>query len=219
MKHKDIIHLDENRKFQLERVSLFSDAVIAIAITLLIIELHFPKPETGTIQEFWNNTLHILPQFIGFLVSFLLIGLYWTIHHKIFEFVKEFDNKLLWLNIFFLLSIVIMPFSTKIAFEHFTFPNYPWIFYCLNHILIGICILRLWNYLDKNPKKTTGLENKRILKYKKWRSIGTILVFAFSIIVAFFHPFYAMYCPILILPSIFLVKRKFKDVVKNINLA
>ena len=214
MNQKPNQHLEENRKFQLERVSLFSDAVIAIAITLLIIELHFPKPGTGTVQEFWDNMLHILPQFIGFLVSFLLIALYWTIHHKIFEFVKAFDNKLLWLNIFFLLFIVIMPFSTKIAFEHLTLPNYPWIFYCVNHILIGICIIRMWNYLEKNPQKTIGLENKRFLRYRKWRSISTILVFVLSIIIAFFKPFYAMYCPFLIAISIFLVKRKFKDVVK-----
>jgi uncharacterized membrane protein len=215
MNQKTNQHLEENRKFQLERVSLFSDAVIAIAITLLIIELHLPEAKTGTVDEFWDNTLHILPQFIGFLISFILIGLYWTIHHKIFEFVKEFDNKLLWLNIFFLLSIVIMPFSTKIAFEHFTLPNYPWMFYCLNHILIGFCIIRMWNYLEKNPKKTIGLENRRFIKYKKWRSLGTILVFVLSIIIAFFYPFYAMYCPILISLSIFLVKRKFKDVAKN----
>ncbi len=214
MNKKTNEHLEENRKFQLERVSLFSDAVIAIAITLLIIELHFPKPATGTTEEFWHNALHVLPQFMGFLTSFVLIGLYWTIHHKIFEFVKSFDHKLLWLNIFFLLAIVIMPFSTKVAFEHFTMPNYPWVFYCLNHILIGICILRMWNYLDKNPEKTVGLENKRFLKYRKWRSIGTILVFVISIIVAFFQPFYAMYCPLLILLSIFIVKRNFKDVAK-----
>jgi uncharacterized membrane protein len=207
-------HLEENRKFQLERVSLFSDAVMAIAITLLIIELHFPKPVTGTTEEFWHNTVHVLPQFFGFLSSFLLIGLYWTIHHKIFEFVKIFDQKLLWLNIFFLLTIVIMPFSTKIAFEHLTFPNYPWIFYCLNHILIGVYILQLWNYLDKNPKITVGLENKRFLKYKKWRSIGTILVFIVSIIVAFIQPFYAMFCPLLILLAVYFVKQRFKDVSK-----
>lgn len=215
MNQKHNPHLEENRKFQLERVSLFSDAVIAIAITLLIIELHLPKAESGTVQEFWHNMIHILPQFIGFLVSFLLIALYWTIHHKIFEFVKAFDNKLLWLNIFFLLSIVIMPFSTKIAFEHLTIPNYPWIIYCVNHIIVGICIVRMWNYLEKNPKNTVGLENKRFLRYKKWRSISTILVFVVSIIIAFFKPFYAMYCPLLIILSIFLVKRKFKDVVKH----
>jgi uncharacterized membrane protein len=215
MNQKRNEHLEENRKFQLERVSLFSDAVIAIAITLLIIELHFPKPESGTTEEFWHNSLHILPEFIGFLTSFLLIGLYWTIHHKIFEFVKAFDNKLLWLNIFFLLSIVIMPFSTKVAFEHLTMPNYFWIFYCLNHIFIGICIVRMWNYLANNPDKTVGLENKRFLKYKKWRSVGTILVFVVSIIVAFIQPFCAMFCPLLILLSIFLVKRRFKDVVNH----
>jgi uncharacterized membrane protein len=215
MNQKRNEHLEENRKFQLERVSLFSDAVIAIAITLLIIELHLPEPESGTTSEFWNNMLHILPQFIGFLVSFLLIGLYWTIHHKIFEFVKAFDIKLLWLNIFFLLAIVIMPFSTKIAFEHFTLPNYPWIFYCLNHIFTGICIVRMWIYLDKNPEKTVGLENKRFLKYKKWRSIGTILVFVLSILMAFINAVYAMFCPFLILVSIFIVKRRFKDVVHH----
>ncbi len=209
-------HLEENRKFQLERVSLFSDAVIAIAITLLIIEIKLPEDiDHGTASKFLDGLLEIQGRFYGFLCSFILIGLYWTIHHKIFEFVKSFDNKLLWLNIFFLLAIVILPFSTSLAFENFTVPDYPWIIYSLNHIFVGISLIRMWSYLKNNPEKTVGLQNDRFIEYKKWRSLGTVLVFAFSILFGFLFPIAARFSPILILLSIFLVKRRFKDVIEK----
>jgi uncharacterized membrane protein len=212
MKKNDQL-LEENRSFQLERISLFSDAVMAIAITLLIIELHFTKAITGTTEEFWNNCLHILPQFTGFLLSFILIGLYWTVHHKIFEFVKSFDIKLLWINILFLLSIVLMPFTTKVAFDHFTFPNYPWIFYCLNHIFTGLCIIALWNYLKNNPEKTFEIVTIKFIQYRKWRSVVMIISFLLAIIFAFIHTIISMCSPIFIVFGLYFVKRKFKDVI------
>ena len=109
--------LAENRKFQLERIGLFSDAVFAIAITLLIIELKIPENESETAATFLQSFLNITHSCFGFLFSFIFIGMYWVMHHKIFFHVKDFTDKLIWLNIMMLLSIVIMPFSTAVAFE------------------------------------------------------------------------------------------------------
>ena len=91
------LHNELRKEFQLERLILFSDAVFAIAITLLVIEIKIPEIPHGEVTD--NALLHklaeLIPKFIGFLVSFLLIGQYWIVHHRMFGYVINFSPKLL----------------------------------------------------------------------------------------------------------------------------
>lgn len=108
------------KEFQMERMILFSDAVFAIAITLLIIEIKIPEiTHPVTEQKLLDALAFIVPKFISFIVSFFLIGLYCTIHHSIFGYVIDYTSKLLWINLLFLFGIVLMPFSTSFFSEHF----------------------------------------------------------------------------------------------------
>src|SRR5690349_5303282 len=93
------LHNEHKKQFQLERFVLFSDAVFAIAITLLVIEIKIPELHSDTEPLTDSALLHslgqLIPKFIGFIISFLLIGLYWTIHHRMFGYVTSYDRKLL----------------------------------------------------------------------------------------------------------------------------
>src|SRR3954463_13492611 len=86
------LHNELRKEFQLERLILFSDAVFAIAITLLVIEIKIPDKEflrehAGLSDATILHALsQLIPKFIGFFISFLLIGLYWSIHHRMFGF-------------------------------------------------------------------------------------------------------------------------------------
>src|SRR5258705_4229921 len=112
------LHNEFRKEFQLERMILFSDAVFAIAITLLVIEIKIPDKHEMQLAEGVSDKaiLHalglLIPKFLGFLISFMLIGLYWTIHHRMFGFVTAYDRRLLFLNLVFLFLIALMPFST-----------------------------------------------------------------------------------------------------------
>ena len=114
------LHNELRKEFQLERLILFSDAVFAIAITLLVIEIKIPGKEDLEKMGFPEITdtglLHalarLIPKFIGFLISFLLIGQYWIVHHRMFGYVINFTQRLIWLNLLFLLAVALMPFST-----------------------------------------------------------------------------------------------------------
>jgi uncharacterized membrane protein len=207
--------LAENRKFQLERISLFSDAVFAIAITLLIIELKLPEMEDFSADAFLKALNSISYRFFGFLFSFFFIGMYWVIHHKIFYYIKEFNQKLLWLNIFMLLTIVMLPFTTGVAFEFMTFPDYPFMLYAINHILVGISLYCLWDFLGNSKNISVGLENPRFIKFKKARSLTVVLVFSIVIAMGFVSPFWSRISPILIFPFFLLIKKRFKDVIEN----
>src|SRR5204862_8265013 len=149
----------ENRsQFQLERLILFSDAVFAIAITLLIIEIKvpvIPKEELSELRVL-EALRQLIPKFAGFLVSFLLIGQYWVMHHRMFGFVINYTERLIWLNILLLLTIVLMPFSTAFYSEYVLRSVItPIIFYTVNISLVGIVNFFMWRYLSKPDRHLT----------------------------------------------------------------
>jgi uncharacterized membrane protein len=102
-----------------DRLTLFSDAVVAIAITLLAIDL--PVPEGGTVHEFWLSVRHEDAHYAAFLISFFAISAAWRDHHDIFKYVRRTDSRLRTLNTFWLLMIVLNPFATKLL----TAPGHP----------------------------------------------------------------------------------------------
>jgi uncharacterized membrane protein len=95
-----------------ERLTFFSDAVVAIAITLLAIEL--PVPEGSSVSEFWKSVQHDDGHYAAFLISFAVIAAAWSDHHDLFGYVRGIDARLKLLNMWWLLSIVLNPFATKL---------------------------------------------------------------------------------------------------------
>ena len=95
-----------------ERLTFFSDAVVAIAITLLAIDL--PVPAGVTVSAFWLSVEHDDGHYAAFLISFVVIAAAWSDHHELFAYVQRVDGRLRTLNIWWLLSIVLNPFATKL---------------------------------------------------------------------------------------------------------
>ena len=150
MKHPDspLDHHDRT-EFQLERLILFTDAVFAIAITLLIIEIKVPELHAHGLPsepDVLRATLALLPKFMGFFVAFFVIAIYWVAHHRVFRYVYAYDNRLIWLNMFFLLSIVLMPFTAAYQGEYPLLTT-PWVLYCISVIFTGLMQLRLQAYI------------------------------------------------------------------------
>lgn len=195
------------KEFQLERMILFSDAVFAIAITLLIIEIKIPELKENVSDK---SLLHALgdltPKFLGFIVSFWLIGLYWTVHHAIFGFVINYNRKLLWLNLAFLLTIVTMPFSTGFYSEYSGSVLFekqlkvPMVFYVTNVCATGIFNFLLWNYIS-NPKNklASKIPGGGFIQLAKARSLIVPLAFLLMLPIAYFIKVnYAVFMPALI---------------------
>ncbi len=101
----------------IERIAFFSDAVFAIAITLMAIEIHPPLVKKGdTAAVVWEHFKEILPEFIGLLVSFWLIASVWLRHHQLFKYVDNFDIRFMVINLWLLFTIILYPFSTGFLF-------------------------------------------------------------------------------------------------------
>ncbi|KAA9331374.1 DUF1211 domain-containing protein [Hymenobacter busanensis] len=137
-------------EFQLERMILFTDAVFAIAITLLIIEIKVPELHHPSDQQLVQALLQLTPKFVGFFIGFLVIAIYWVAHHRIFRFVRHYTGKLIWLNILFLVSIVLMPFTSAFYSEYTASLNVPFVLYCLSVAATGLLQVVLQRYL-RNP--------------------------------------------------------------------
>ncbi len=195
------LHNELRKEFQLERLILFSDAVFAIAITLLVIEIKIPEIEDKDLTEHMvlAKLAHLIPKFIGFLVSFMIIGIYWVVHHRMFGFVTNFSPALIRLNLFFLLAIVLMPFSTGFYSEYtmrkvFT----PVIFYTANIVLLGIINFLMWRYISNPVKKVSENLSRPAATYFSIRALTVPFVFVVFAIVYYYNPFYAFFIPMII---------------------
>lgn len=203
------IHNELKKEFQLERLILFSDAVFAIAITLLIIEIKVPEIEKDAVSDsaLLQALGHLIPKFVGFIISFLLIGLYWAVHHRMFGFVTSYDGRLRFLNLMFLFFVVLMPFSTGFYSEYagseMLFKRQlkvPMTFYVLNICCVGIVNYMMWRYIT-NPKHklTEPPIDPAIAGYAKARAIMVPSIFFLMLPVAYFiNVMYAVYMPMLI---------------------
>ncbi|WP_444949680.1 TMEM175 family protein [Micromonospora ureilytica] len=100
----------------LERLVFFSDAVIAIAMTLLAIELPLPEGDDNTAR--WRSLGELLTgEYLSFLLSFVVIGAFWWVHHRIFQRVARLGPWIAWLNLLFLFTIVVLPLATRLHRE------------------------------------------------------------------------------------------------------
>jgi uncharacterized membrane protein len=109
-------HQDRHENARLEALC---DGVFAIAVTLLILDVGIPATqEIGTTAEFWNTLLRITPQIYAFVLSFIVIFISWVNHHHFFKLIARTSPPWIYANGFLLLTIVLVPFPTKLLGEY-----------------------------------------------------------------------------------------------------
>lgn len=185
MQHED---KELKKEFQVERLALFSDAVFAIAITLLVIEMKIPElkaPHTdGHLAEVMASEL--VAKFIGFVVSFTVIAVYWINHHQLLGFVTGHNRKLLWANMYLLFTIVLMPFSSGMYSEYW-FSNLliPIGIYTLNILASSLMLMRLWRIII-NPAYHLCEQPpaRELVRYHRARNLVAPFVFVLSFFAA-----------------------------------
>lgn len=178
--------MSHGQEQKLERLTFFSDAVFAIAITLLVIEIHVPEPE-GRDDAAWMQALaHLTPHFLGFVLSFVVVGALWAAHHRVFGMLQRFDPAIVWRNLALLMSVAFMPFSSALMSTHPT-ERIPEMFYSLNLFIAGALQWRLFRTALRAPFLREDVPLADVLAMRR-RSLALPLMATVSFALAFIMP-------------------------------
>jgi uncharacterized membrane protein len=134
------------------RLEAFSDGVLAIAITLLILEVKVPAAASGRLG---HDLLHQWPSYASYVVSFAVIGIIWVNHHAMFERIARVSRTLLFLNLLLLMTVAFLPFPTALLAAYVNRggrdAHVAAAVYGLAMELIGLGFMALWVYLARTP--------------------------------------------------------------------
>jgi len=130
----------------LDRLAALSDGIFAVVMTLLVLDLHAPvRDEIHAQAELWDALADLWPSFVAYLMSFLTLGIFWIGQQTQINHFTRSDRNLTWINLGFLLTISLMPFSTALLAEFMTY-RLAVVVYWLNLVLPGIALLASWRY-------------------------------------------------------------------------
>jgi uncharacterized membrane protein len=171
------------------RLEAFSDGVFAIVITLLILNVRLPEVR---IDGLYDGLVQMLPTLGVYMLSFLLIGMYWVFHHYAFTFISEVDGVLLWLNILFLLFISFLPFPTMMLGKY-PFQTLPVVIYGANLVLVNITGFILILYLRRNKQLTSSVFTDKLYRSQMQMYLGVNSFYLGCIALAFYAPRISVY--------------------------
>ena len=172
----------------LERIVFFSDAVMAIAITLLAIDIRVPEIEpTFAATELPAQLAAITPNLLTFFISFIVIGIYWISHHRYFSYIKRYDTRLMLLNLTFLFFIACMPFVASLL-GRFTAIPIALIIYTLAVAALGISMALIWRYASKNHRLINSALDANTIRMINIRLFVAPLMFVVAVPFAYVSP-------------------------------
>lgn len=188
------------KEFELERLILFSDAVFAIAITLLVIDIKWPDiPENFVPRDLLTLFKPTIFQFVAFAISFFFIGNAWSRHLAIFRQIRRYDRGLIKRNLFFLFFIVIFPFTASGVAGHLS-PTFIWpiFFYTFNVLAVFFFHFILCRYIFiQKPSLSTEehyAEKKYIYLHSKYSAITLLIMVSLSFALFLLFPEKPIYC-------------------------
>ena len=173
---------------KLERLIFFSDAVFAIAITLLVIEIHAPHlPWGSSTRDYAVALLQELPSFGGFVISFFVIGAFWAGHHRAFALARRWDDRLIAPNLLLLFAVAAMPFFTALMSGN-AGGRLPVLLYCFWLVLAGLLNIGLQRIVTAPPVRDPTVSDAFAAQIRRRGLavvIGAALAFALALIVPF----------------------------------
>ncbi len=207
----------ESQGLKYERVLFLSDAVFAIALTLLALDLRLPDDLSGGAAEATLGRLLQIPgPAFAFSVGFFVLAAYWTGHREIFGGVKRMNGRLIWLNFGFLFWIVLQPFATSLLGGHDPTPTSV-IAYATVQVATGCFQAVLWTYATTRPAIVRPHVDARFRRWVTVELLRVPMVGVVSIPIAVLAgPGPAMASWSLVIPVTLVIHRHYRDQVREI---
>jgi uncharacterized membrane protein len=193
-------------KIRTTRLEAFSDGVIAIIITIMILELKLPDlSKESTTANTIGHLRSLLPYFTIYAFSFMRIGVFWTNHHHMFHLLEHTDENLVWQNFVFLFLLSLIPFATAIVGANPFIPISPAI-YGVVMLLTSISFLIMRHYslhrklVHRDEDKELNLEIFKVARKARTKSMVGVLIYLVSIPMAYLNVYVSYIC--LVIPMI-----------------
>jgi uncharacterized membrane protein len=198
----------EQERIGLDRLIFFSDAVFAIAITVLVLDIRLPAGgDTADNRQLLLMLTGLWPKYFAYILSFWVIGLYWISHHRKFLIIKRFDNRLLRLNLLLLMVIAFIPFPTAVMSENGN--RTATIFYALVMAFGGLLVFFLWWHAVRNHNLIDAHLDRHFLRREVAAPLATVGIFILSIGIAFVNENLVRLCWMFLIPvSLYLNSRR-----------
>ena len=183
------------------RLETFSDALMAIIMTLLVLELKVPIITAHTtLLQYFDQLKPIFPKILTFVLTFVLIAVHWVSHHYLFVNLKSVPLGLVWLNNLFLLWICFMPFPTAMLGNNPT-DQFPIILYGVNQLLAALTFLGFRIYAKSNSLFVSKSAAKAMAPLHSLPAVG---IYILSILLSFVSVYLAMIC-FVIVPALYFI--------------
>jgi uncharacterized membrane protein len=160
------------------RLEAFSDGVLAIVITIMVLELRVPHDPT------WQGLLDVLPTFLSYLLSFVYVGIYWNNHHHMIHLADRVNGRILWANLHLLFWLSLFPFSTHWMDES-GFVQIPVLVYGMNLFCASIAYFILQQSLIRQQGRDGALSQA---VGRDWKGKASPLIYLTGLAVSFVHP-------------------------------
>ncbi len=199
----------DDKSIGVDRIAAFSDAVFAVAITLLVLNIDVPQvsqqlADVKLPAEVWA----LLPKFAAFALSFVIIGFFWIFHHMLFRVIRRYTTLFLWMNLMLLMCIVFVPFTAAL-FSEYPSTEVATMFYACNWAVLSLILALMWWYattdrrlVDEDYRAMSGL-------HATCAFLNTGFIFLLSMPIALINVSAAQYFWVMLFPTHFLLGRYF----------
>jgi uncharacterized membrane protein len=166
----------------LERIAALSDGLFAIAMTLIVLDIHVPDHAAiHSEADLWHALLALAPEIVTYFMTFLTLGIFWVGQQTQLNLLKHSDRNHAWIHLVFLAAVAVTPFSASLL-SRFIDLRLALIIYWLNVLALGITLYASWNYAQHNDllrpevdEQTCWAMTLRILKAQLLYALGAAL--------------------------------------------
>jgi uncharacterized membrane protein len=195
-------------EIKVECVISFSDALFAFSITLMALSIQIPNLPSNIAESELTKRLGqlIIPNIIHYIISFLVVGMYWIAYHRTFEHIRLANITLIWLNLLFLLSISLVAYFTGLLSTYDTHRIVVIAFSCIL-ATAGFILCIIWWYATHNRKLVDKNMHPHLVRYFLIRGFVSPIIFLTSIGISFIDVQGAHYFWIVIIPTYIIINK------------
>ncbi len=180
-----------------KRIDGLQDGVFAIVMTLLVLEMRLPEAAPG--HEIQEHLVEMLPLFTTYVITFMNLGIYWVGQVLQMHAIERSDRTFMWMQIFFLLFISVLPFSSSLL-GRYPDEQISSIVYGMNMIAVGLMSCLGWRYASHHHRLTSHDLTPSFIRSVTWRILVAPVAALIAILLSFVTMRLSILCYLLVLP-------------------